>query len=98
MSSNFCTMTASVPASGASFRWRWVLLVLAVVVGFGLGAGSAKATSVRFADVVTVVGDQLPAFARLPLYRLGVFACAGTACHPIPFQVDERDEIGRAHV
>ena len=58
-------------------------------------APCAAATGARFADVVKLPGGELAGFAGTAIDRLAMFACTGTACHTIPFQVDERDAAGR---
>lgn len=55
---------------------------------------AAAATSVRFADVITVPGNALRPLSGWPVERLGVLACGPDSCRPIPMQVDERDAAG----
>ncbi len=54
----------------------------------------AAAATIRFADVVTLSGDQLKRLVGYSIERLGVLACTAEACRPIPMQVDERDHLG----
>ena len=59
----------------------------------GLAAPSAAAPQ-RFADVVKLPGTELALFEGIAIDRLALLACTRTECHPIPFQVDERDATG----
>jgi hypothetical protein len=73
------------------------LVSWAAVLGMSslyLPASCGAVTTVRFADVVTLTGDQLKPLAGYPIGRLGVLACTAEACRPIPMQVDERDQFG----
>jgi len=49
----------------------------------------------RLGDVVRITGGDLATVSGTPIERVGVLACTAEACHPIPFQVDERDAEGR---
>jgi hypothetical protein len=66
-------------------------------IAFGalLSASCAVATPLRFAEVVALRGSELSAFDGQAIDRLGMLACTPAECHPIPFQVDERDAAGR---
>ena len=55
----------------------------------------AAASGLRFADVVKISGSELAEFDGMAIDRLTMLACTATACHPIPFQVDECDAAGR---
>lgn len=65
----------------------------------GSTTSAAAATSVRFADVVSVAGSELSLFNGYAVDRLSVFACrdrhGSPACTPVPFQIDEVDAEGR---
>jgi hypothetical protein len=58
-------------------------------------APSAAATGVRFGEVVKLPGERLTMLDGMAIERLALLACTGTECHPIPFQIDERDATGR---
>jgi len=49
----------------------------------------------RFADVVKLPGSEIAMFDGVAIEHLGLLACTTAECHPIPFQVDERDAAGR---
>ena len=91
MSSNFCATTRARRAL-TGFRLRAGVTVGCSVM-FTLMSAAVRA-DVRFADVVHIEGDRLATFDGMPIERLGVFACDGQHCAPIPFQVDERDSVG----
>lgn len=61
--------------------------------------GATEATSVRFADVVSIAGGELALFDGYAVDRLALLACADAAgretCEPVPFQIDEVDGEGR---
>jgi len=67
---------------------------------FALGGTSAAVatTSVRFADVVSIVGSELGRFDGCAVERLTLLACRDNAgresCEPVPFQIDEVDAEG----
>lgn len=65
----------------------------------GATATAEIATSVRFADVISIAGNELALFEGHRIDHLTLFACRSTAgshaCEPIPFQVDEVDAAGR---
>jgi hypothetical protein len=52
------------------------------------------AQSVRFGDVVRVVGTDLRMLRGARLDHLTLVACTHAACQPIPFQIDQRDPTG----
>jgi hypothetical protein len=60
--------------------------------------GAAASTSVRFADVVSIVGGELALFEGRAVDRLALLACGHDAgretCEPVPFQIDEVDAEG----
>jgi len=56
---------------------------------------AARTMEMRFGDVVQIAGSDLPGLDGIPTERLAVLACDARACHPIPFQVDERDGGGQ---
>lgn len=66
-----------------------------IALGALLSASCAVATPLRFAEVVALRGSELSAFDGQAIDRLGMLACTPAECHPIPFQVDERDAAGR---
>jgi hypothetical protein len=90
MSSKFCT-----------FAHKAVRRVLATIgrawVAYALVAGHPACgdTAVRFGDVIIIEAAALPRFDGVRFEHLTVMACADRACHPIPFQIDERDPQGR---
>ncbi len=59
-----------------------------------LAAAPMPNAAFRFSDVISISGSDVTALNGTPITRLTVFACA-ESCHPIPFQVDERDALGR---
>jgi hypothetical protein len=65
-----------------------------IVCAMGGCAPAAAATAPRFAEVVKLTGGDLSMFDATAIDRLALLTCSGTECHPIPFQVDERDAAG----
>lgn len=49
----------------------------------------------RFGDVVSVNGNALAVFDGQHVDHLSLLACTPQSCHPIPFQIDERDGAGQ---
>lgn len=80
-------------------RVRRAALVLGAFCALCAATNVAVATSVRYADVVSIAGYDLPFFSGYRVDRLTLFACrdAGErrACEPVPFQIDEVDAEGR---
>jgi hypothetical protein len=76
---------------------RRTLMLLAIWVC--TAAGAELESPLRFADVVTVTGNELALFGGYPVARLALLACRHGAgarlCAPIPFQVDEVDPQGK---
>src|SRR5579862_5200719 len=68
----------------------WLALPAALLL-----AAAAGATDVRSAEVVKLPGNEVAMFDGVAIDRLDMLACTTTECHPIPFQVDERDPSGR---
>ncbi len=73
------------------------LILLAIWLSTATGAELGP--RLRFADVVTIAGNELALFDGCPVERLAVLAChrgvGAGLCAPIPFQVDEVDAQGR---
>jgi hypothetical protein len=46
-------------------------------------------------QVIEVLGEGLNALQGCPVARMTASACSGSACRPVPVQVDERDAAGR---
>lgn len=73
----------------------WVLLACLL----SQAAGAEVTSSLRFAEVVTIAGNELSPFDRYPVDHLALLACrhdgGARRCEPIPFQVDEVDAQGR---
>src|SRR6266446_321780 len=90
MSSKFCTF---------SHKGRPRVLAIAVCLwaGYALAAGHTALgdAAVRFADIISIEGAMLRRFDGARIDHLAVVACDRTFCHPIPFQIDERDPQGR---
>ena len=59
------------------------------------GTAALGSEPVRFGAVVRISGDQLAALCGAPINQLELLACAQARCHPIPFQIDERDAQGQ---
>ena len=59
---------------------------------------AAEVPTVRFADVVSIVGSEFGRFDGCAVDRLALLACGDNAgretCEPVPFQVDEVDAEG----
>jgi hypothetical protein len=57
-------------------------------------ASPCDATSLRFAEVVTLAGTELSPLHGSLVDHIGAVACDPRACRPIPVQIDERDPSG----
>jgi hypothetical protein len=92
MSSNFCSISL-----GRHIK-RAALVLLAFCI-LGEAAGAQVPTSVRFANIVTVTGDELALLDGSHIERFALLACQtndiGHVCAPVPFQVDEVDATGQ---
>ena len=79
-------------------RMPRAVLVLLAFCTLRSGAGAQVTNAVRFADVVTITGDDLAVLAGIRVDHLAVLACqqrtGDPLCEPIPFQVDEVDAGG----
>jgi len=60
-----------------------------------LHSAAVLAVNARCGDVITIAGSELAPFHGTAIDRLALFACADNTCRPIPFQIDERDAVGR---
>ena len=69
-------------------------IIIGLCVTLGAGAGAAAAAAPRLTDVVKLPGSEFASFDGVAIDQLALLACGGTECHPIPFQVDERDAAG----
>jgi hypothetical protein len=76
--------------------WRRALVLLAC--SLSQAAGMEVTSALRFADVVTIPGNELSLFDGYAVEQLALFACrhdgGARPCEPIPFQVDEMDPQG----
>jgi hypothetical protein len=87
LSSNFCTRRGQTGRRAA---------IAVCIAGVLISAtGWAQGDAVRFGDVITIAGNELPLFDGDQIDRLGLLSCTGMSCRPIPFQVDERDARGQ---
>jgi hypothetical protein len=89
MSSKFCTFAHKV---GRGLRAALVYAWAASAIVAGQAAWGD--TAARFGDVITIEGTALPGFDGAHFDHLALLACAARGCHPIPFQIDERDRNG----
>ena len=76
---------------------RRVALTLLAAVALAGAADAAVSTSVRFADVISLGGDELTLFDGRQVDHLALLACTHDRrppCEPIPLQIDEVDTQG----
>ena len=75
-------------------NWAWPWWGILLLWPWCVWPQAARKTLARVEDPVVLGGALLESLAGVELADLNLFSCAGSACRPIPFQVDKRDAEG----